>query len=502
MSGRRQWRGRGGLGEALASERDALERYVRGLGATPAEAEDVAATAFLRAVETGQDFSDASAMAAWLRIVARNDWIDAQRRRMRQRAAAERGGTGAPAPVPSAEECAEADERARALLSAIAQLPPTQRTALSLQLFEGLSYVAIAERLGITVPAVTSLLHRARTSIAHARRRGLLALAGAWPARWLQSAAQVLPGSVVGRAALPVALVAVGGLATDASLLRAPPRAPATPAPLVARAAAPARAPHLLLPAPTIAPVVVRHRRAQPAPAHRTTAHRQRGAQRAVATPQRAPQARSTPPEHVEQAGLPAAPASKESTGGSQGHAQVQADAPPEQAKQADAGGAPEQAKQDDAGVPSGQAEQADGGVPPGQAKKADGGVPPGQAKKADGGVPPGQAKKADGGVPPGQAKKADGGVPPGQAKQDDGSVPPGQGKQDDGSVPPGQAKKDAAAAAPSEPPAQPPAAADPPAAGDPAQAASVPDPPPGGDHVPPGQENDHGQGDGGKHGS
>src|SRR4051812_5318150 len=95
------------IDEAFAAERAGLERYVRGLGATPAEAEDVVATAFLRAVETGQQVVEAGALAAWLRVVARNEWIDVQRRRMRQRAAADRENPEAALAAPSAEAQAE-----------------------------------------------------------------------------------------------------------------------------------------------------------------------------------------------------------------------------------------------------------------------------------------------------------------------------------------------------------------------------------------------------------
>jgi RNA polymerase sigma-70 factor (ECF subfamily) len=456
MGGRRQWSGGDGLGQALASEREALERYVRGLGASPAEAEDVAATAFLRAVETGQDFEDASSMAAWLRIVARNDWIDAQRRRMRQRAAAERGGPGA-SPAPSAEERVEADETARALLAAIAQLPPTQRTALSLQLFEGLSYAAIAERLELSVPAVTSLLHRARTSISHARRRGLLALAGLWPARWLHSVVQMLPESPAARAALPVALVAVGGIATNTSLLHAGPEPASPPAPRVAPVI------QVAPPAPAVTRIVVRQPRARSAMARRPATLPHRTVTRHVATPHRAPVTHPAAPPPVEHAVAPSARVRTESTAAPatpQVHARAKDARPPAAEKASPAASAPARAA----------------AVPPGQAKKADRTPPPGQAKKADGGVPPGQAKKADGGVPPGQAKKDQGGAPPGQAKK----------------------ASDAAPTAPAAAAATDPAvAADPAIAADPPAAAPASDPSPATDHAPQDQAGGHGQGGG-----
>ncbi len=52
-----------------------------------------------------------------------------------------------------------------AIASAIAQLPETQRMALVLRRFEELSYEEIAEVLDQSVPAVKSLLFRARTEL-------------------------------------------------------------------------------------------------------------------------------------------------------------------------------------------------------------------------------------------------------------------------------------------------------------------------------------------------
>ena len=49
--------------------------------------------------------------------------------------------------------------------SAVAALPERQRTALLLNRFEGLSYEEVAEALGMRVPAVKSLLYRARENV-------------------------------------------------------------------------------------------------------------------------------------------------------------------------------------------------------------------------------------------------------------------------------------------------------------------------------------------------
>ena len=57
------------------------------------------------------------------------------------------------------------DELQRAIETAITQLPDTQRMALILRRYEDLSYEQIAEILELSVPAVKSLLFRARTEL-------------------------------------------------------------------------------------------------------------------------------------------------------------------------------------------------------------------------------------------------------------------------------------------------------------------------------------------------
>jgi RNA polymerase sigma-70 factor (ECF subfamily) len=57
------------------------------------------------------------------------------------------------------------NERANQVRAGIAQLPPAQRTAILLREFHDLSYAEIAEVIDTSVPAVESLLVRARRSL-------------------------------------------------------------------------------------------------------------------------------------------------------------------------------------------------------------------------------------------------------------------------------------------------------------------------------------------------
>ena len=58
-----------------------------------------------------------------------------------------------------------ADERARQVRAAIAELPPAQRAAILLREFHGLSYAEIGDVLDTSVSAVESLLVRARRTL-------------------------------------------------------------------------------------------------------------------------------------------------------------------------------------------------------------------------------------------------------------------------------------------------------------------------------------------------
>jgi RNA polymerase sigma factor (sigma-70 family) len=65
-------------------------------------------------------------------------------------------------------------EEMRAIFADLQELPDTQRTALVLREIDDLSYDEIAEAMGVTLPAVKSLLVRARMSLAEASEARIL----------------------------------------------------------------------------------------------------------------------------------------------------------------------------------------------------------------------------------------------------------------------------------------------------------------------------------------
>ena len=155
--------------------RSPLERYARSLGASPEDAEEIAATALLRAYQHPPAARHEQEWRAWLSTVTQNLWIDARRRRQLRLVAGDGVLEAVPSAGGSADQVAATAEEARQICAAIALLPPTQRAAIYLREVRGHSYEEIADELGITLKAVTATLHRARDGVR--RRRGGIAQA-------------------------------------------------------------------------------------------------------------------------------------------------------------------------------------------------------------------------------------------------------------------------------------------------------------------------------------
>ena len=157
------------------------------------EAEDVVQTAFLDAQHALERGTIPRNPPAWLAAIA----LNAGRRLRRRRQTAE------PLEDYAVHEAAAIPE----IHAALASLPRKQRTAVVYRDVLGLSYPETAEAMGVTVNAVTMLLHRGRR-----RLRETLGFTapgvGLW--RWLKRAGT--PQVAVGKGA--AAVVATGCLAT------------------------------------------------------------------------------------------------------------------------------------------------------------------------------------------------------------------------------------------------------------------------------------------------
>jgi RNA polymerase sigma-70 factor (ECF subfamily) len=166
-----------GAGDAVAFE-ELVERHQRLVVGTVArmlgsnsEVEDIAQQVFVRVWRSAKRYVPRAKFTTWLLKITRNLVFNELRRRSRH--------TQISLQVESEdEERPIKDERAMApdasllerelqsaIESAIAQLPETQRMAVVLRRYEDLSYEQIADVLDQSVPAVKSLLFRARTEL-------------------------------------------------------------------------------------------------------------------------------------------------------------------------------------------------------------------------------------------------------------------------------------------------------------------------------------------------
>ncbi len=141
-----------------------LFAYARQMLPGRQDAEDALQDVFLRAY-AGLRVNDRElALRAWLYRVAHNRCIDELRRpalppqeRMELRPAVD-------------DPVAQADQREslRRLIGDIRRLPDQQRSALLMRELGGMSYAEVANALGVSVPAVKSLLVRARIALVQA----------------------------------------------------------------------------------------------------------------------------------------------------------------------------------------------------------------------------------------------------------------------------------------------------------------------------------------------
>lgn len=150
------------------------------------EAEEITQETLLRAYQHRASFASEDELMAWSTVVAQRLVIDRVRVRGRSIAVAE-----VPESARLGRDTAEivvARHEARAALESLEAIPTRQAAILWAREVEGLHYEEIAERFGITEPAVRSLLHRGRKALRKEfkDRTGSLPLNGLTPfAPWL-----------------------------------------------------------------------------------------------------------------------------------------------------------------------------------------------------------------------------------------------------------------------------------------------------------------------------
>ncbi len=133
----------------------------------PADAEDVVQDAWISAWRSLPRFRGESAPSTWLYRVVTNAALGLLRRqRLTVPLDAETvEGTTAVDEADGPEHAALRGEQTAEVHRALASLDPSQRVPLVLREFEGLSHEEVAAVLDISVPAVRSRLHRARSAL-------------------------------------------------------------------------------------------------------------------------------------------------------------------------------------------------------------------------------------------------------------------------------------------------------------------------------------------------
>jgi len=164
---------RGGDEEAFRELVEATEDRVFGtivklLGGIEG-AEDLAQRVYLRIWQARDRYEPTAKFTTWMFSIAHRLVLNERRGRSRAGAVFYRPAAEEALPEPVATDSpsasAAAGELARAIDDALASLPEDQRTAVVLRRYEEMPYEEIAAVLGTTVPAVKSLLFRARQTL-------------------------------------------------------------------------------------------------------------------------------------------------------------------------------------------------------------------------------------------------------------------------------------------------------------------------------------------------
>jgi len=156
--------------EALANEhKDAVYRQLIRVCGNREDAEDVLVEALLKAYRNLPQLRQASAFRAWLAQIGRRVcWQLKQREALLpivQLSAMEADGVELESGDEAPDARASLQEMKQLLLSAVAALPEAERTVYELRDLEEISGEATAARLGISLAAVKSRLHRAREKV-------------------------------------------------------------------------------------------------------------------------------------------------------------------------------------------------------------------------------------------------------------------------------------------------------------------------------------------------
>ncbi|HEY5792805.1 MAG TPA: RNA polymerase sigma factor [Chthoniobacterales bacterium] len=163
-------------GEDMAAFRALVERHQHSVVGVAAkmlgdftDAEDLAQQVFLRIWKSAGRYEPSAKFTTWLMTITRNLVFNEMRRRARNRQVPLEGEGAAREfaddPNKQPAQSAAAAELEAAIDEAITGLPEPQRIALVLRRYEEMPYEEIARVLKVSVPALKSLLFRARETL-------------------------------------------------------------------------------------------------------------------------------------------------------------------------------------------------------------------------------------------------------------------------------------------------------------------------------------------------
>jgi RNA polymerase sigma-70 factor (ECF subfamily) len=161
------------LAELIQAHQQRVVSTVAKMLGSETEAEDVAQLVFIRVWKSAPRYEPTAKFTTWLYKITRNLVLNKLRRRNRHSTLSLQSVSGeddrpqeiADRRSTSPDASLLEEELQKAIESAIGALPEVQRMALILRRYDELSYEEIADVLELTVPAVKSLLFRARAEL-------------------------------------------------------------------------------------------------------------------------------------------------------------------------------------------------------------------------------------------------------------------------------------------------------------------------------------------------
>lgn len=162
--------------EQLVNEhKDRVYNTCLGFLRHPQDAEDIAQEVFIQVFDSIGDFREEASLSTWIYRISVTKSLELIRYRKRKKRSGFFRALNAYFTEPGEEEDEsglmhpgiqlENKERAEVLFREIDRLPERQKVAFTLQKIEDLSYKEVADVMELSVPAVESLLHRAKENL-------------------------------------------------------------------------------------------------------------------------------------------------------------------------------------------------------------------------------------------------------------------------------------------------------------------------------------------------